>query len=133
MDRKNIGSGKPWETLVGYSRAVRVGNHIHVAGTVAAGANGEGLFPGDAGGQTTQILATIEKALKELGADLRHVVRTRIFVTDITQWESIGTAHGRAFAQIRPVTTMVEVQKLIGPEFLVEIEAEAIVHVDSLT
>lgn len=128
MERKSIGSGKPWETLVGYSRAVRVGDHIHVAGTVAAGSNGEVLFPGEPGKQTRQILATIEKALKELGGQLRHVVRTRIYVADISQWESIGMAHGQVFEQIRPATTLVEVSRLVGPDFLVEIEAEAIVH-----
>lgn len=128
LERTNIGSGKSWEALVGYSRAVRVGNQVQVAGTVAAGPNGEGLYPGDPGAQATQILAAIEKALREVGAELRHVVRTRIYVTDISHWESIGTAHGKVFSHIRPVTTLLEVAKLIGPEFLVEIEAEAIIH-----
>lgn len=128
MKRQNIGSGKPWETLVGYSRAVRVGSHIHIAGTVAAGESGEVLFLGDPGGQTTQILKLIEKALRQVGADLSHVVRTRIYVTNISNWESIGVAHGRVFSQIRPVTSMIEISRLISPEFLVEIEAEAIIH-----
>lgn len=127
MERQNIGSGKPWEALVGYSRAVRVGNHVWVSGTVAAGDSGEALFPDNPGAQTTQILTTIEKALKEVGAELEHVTRTRIYVTDISHWESIGSAHGRFFAQIRPATSMVEVAKLIGPDFLVEIEAEGII------
>lgn len=128
MERQSHGSGKPWEEIVGYSRVVRVGNQVHVTGTVAADDDGNALFPGDAGAQTDHILAMIQKYLAQVGAELRHVVKTRIFVTDITRWESVGKAHGKYFRQIKPATTMVEVSGLIGPDFLVEIEAEAIVH-----
>lgn len=128
MKRECHGSGKPWEAVAGYSRVIRVGNHVHVTGTVAANDKGEALFPGDPGAQAEHILAMIETYLAKVGAAMHHVVRTRIYVTDITQWEAVGSAHGKRFSQIRPVTTMVEVSGLIGPDFTVEIEAEAIIH-----
>lgn len=113
---------------MGYSRAVRVGNHIAVTGTVATDDSGTALHTGDAGAQTAVAIDRIESALRQLGASLGDVVRTRIFVTDIDRdWEAVGRAHGERFAAIRPATTMVEVRKLIGPDFLVEIEADAIV------
>ncbi len=127
MPRHNVGSGRPWEEVVGYSRAVRVGQIIHVAGTTGVDASGAVVGPGDPAAQTTQALRTIEAALAELGATLRDVVRTRIYVTDIADWEAIGKAHGAFFRDIRPAATMIEVSRLIAPELLVEIEAEAIV------
>ncbi|PQV64611.1 RidA family protein [Abditibacterium utsteinense] len=124
-NRQNISSGSAWETTIGYSRAVRVGQFISVAGTTASSENGvEGA--GDAGAQTRFILQKIERALIEAGATLQNVTRTRIFLTDISQWENVGRAHGEVFGEIRPVTTMVEVSALIGEEYLVEIEADAI-------
>ncbi len=125
--RVNIGSGAPWEALVGYSRAVRVGNLVEVAGTTAIDPAGEVVGPGDAYRQTRYILARIEKALAEAGARLADVVRTRMYVTDIGQWEAIGRAHGEFFGAIRPAATMVQVQALIRPELLVEIEATAVI------
>ena len=123
--RKNISSGAPWEPIVGYSRAVRVGALVQVAGTAAVGADGRTVAPGDGAAQTRHILGIIEKALAEAGAALEDVTRTRIYVTDISQWEAIGRAHGERFAAIRPATTMIEVSKLIAPDMVVEIEAEA--------
>ncbi|MGB0863590.1 MAG: RidA family protein [Saprospiraceae bacterium] len=123
--RKNISSGAPWEDVVGYSRAVRVGNHIEVAGTTAV-ENGQNIGVGDAYAQTIFILEKIKKAIVEAGGQLEDVVRTRIFVTDISQWEDVGRAHGAFFKNIKPAATMVEVSRLIDDELLVEIEAMAI-------
>lgn len=130
MERKTVGSNAPWESIVGYSRAVRVGDHIAVTGTVATDENGEAVHRGDPAAQTRFIIDRIETTLHELGASLEDVVRTRIFVTEIERdWEAIGRAHGERFAAMRPATTMVEVSRLIAPGFLVEIEADAIVRV----
>jgi enamine deaminase RidA (YjgF/YER057c/UK114 family) len=125
-ERQNIGSGRPWEDAVGYSRAVRVGDHVFVSGTTASDATGSVVEIGNAYGQAMFCFHTIEAALKEAGATMGDVVRTRMFVTDITHFEAVGRAHAQFFGSVRPAATMVEVNRLVLPELLVEIEVDAV-------
>jgi enamine deaminase RidA (YjgF/YER057c/UK114 family) len=128
--RRNISSGTPWESKVGYSRAVRVRNHVWVAGTTASDVSGTVVAVGNAGEQTRYILQKVERALAETGASLRDVVRTRLYVTNIADWQAVGSVHGEFFGDIRPASTMVEVAKLVDPQHLVEIEVDAFVGAD---